>query len=80
MSHNPADYSGSKELHTLHECRWHDCPTHNPGQDPAYTPAIQWTESRPLNCAECLLAHVEVVQLKPDGSCDCCARNHAGKG
>lgn len=76
---NPEDFTGSKEAHTLSECRWHGCSVHNPDRDPAYIPSRQWEESRPLNCGECLLAHVEVVALKPDGSCECCANNHGGK-
>jgi hypothetical protein len=27
-------------------------------------------------CGECLMTHVDVVTLNPDGSCPCCDRNH----
>lgn len=75
------EFAGSREAHTFAECAWHDCPTHNAGQDPAYTPAKQWAASTaPVLCTECLLAHMEEVSLKANGSCACCANGHFGKG
>ena len=29
-----------------------------------------------LNCGECLTKHVEVVELREDGTCACCETNH----
>ncbi len=28
--------------HAFLNCQWQECPDHNPDQDPAYTPPMQW--------------------------------------
>lgn len=72
-------FSGSREAHTLSECAWQDCPTHNAECDPAYTPAMQWPRfaNTAVLCSECMLAHFDEVSLNPDGSCRCCSSNHS---
>lgn len=29
-----------------------------------------------MKCGECLMEHTEVIELNPDGSCSCCAKQH----